>query len=145
MPVHISTGLGILFLTLLRLAWRPFRKVPPPQVQGFMHLAATLAHLAIYAFMIGLPLCGWVMVSAFGHPPQFAGLVQMPALMIPDRGWGIWLKATHAYMAYGFAALIGLHAVAALMHHYLFKDETLVHMLPLVASKRRLSKTPSTV
>ncbi|WP_409990565.1 cytochrome b [Cellvibrio sp.] len=35
----------------------------------------------------------------------------------------------HKYVAWGLIALVALHAIAALFHHFIKRDKTLVRML----------------
>ena len=86
-------------------------------------------HLALYAFMIGMPLLGWLAVSAKGDPVAFYGL-QLPLLIGQDKGLSRSLKEVHEAIGTAGYFLIGLHAAAALLHHYVLRDNTLVRMLP---------------
>ena len=43
-------------------------------------------HLALYALMIGLPLLGWLTLSAAGKPIPFFSL-ELPALIGATRRW----------------------------------------------------------
>jgi cytochrome b561 len=134
--IHINCGLIILGITIARLFWRIFNPAPPllplPQIQM---TAAKLAHLGLYGLLLALPLCGWLMVSAFGHPPIFLNLLELPGLLSKDRGNAILLKEAHEWLAYLLAGLVGLHAGAALAHHYIIKDATLTRMLTCTTAK----------
>ena len=90
---------------------------------------AKLMHLALYALMIGTPLLGWLILSAFGKPIPFFGL-ELPALIAPDHDFGEQLEHWHVRLADAGYWLIGLHAVAGLFHHYISRDNTLTRMLP---------------
>lgn len=139
--LHISCGVGVLVVTLARLLWRPFRCVPLGVHQDpfWMRLAAEGVHFAIYALLIAMPLCGWAMLSAFGKAPSIAGLIDLPPILMKDRALAVLLKEIHATMGLVFAGLIGLHAAAAIFHHAVVKDDTLVRMLPLKAIKRSVA------
>lgn len=136
LPVHINCGMAILLLTLVRLLWRPVRRAPAAAQAGFMGLTAKAAHLLLYAVLIALPLCGWLMISAQGREGEILNLFTLPPLLLKDRATAHWLKEAHEYMAYGFAGLIGLHASAAIFHHAYLKDDTLTRMLPGRTRKR---------
>ena len=47
-----------------------------------------------------------------------------------DRAFARNLKGIHEWLAHGLMALAALHAAAALVHHWVFKDGTLARMLP---------------
>ncbi|MFD2378578.1 cytochrome b [Ottowia pentelensis] len=87
-------------------------------------------HWALYGFLIVMPLLGWLTLSAKGQPIPFFGL-ELPALMGPDRATAKNLEGIHELIGNLGFFLIGLHAVAALWHHYFMRDDTLERMLPL--------------
>lgn len=86
-------------------------------------------HLGLYALMIGLPLLGWLTLSAAGKPIPFFGL-ELPALIGADKKLAGDLKELHETLAVAGYWLIGLHAAAALFHQYVRRDGTLQRMLP---------------
>jgi len=86
-------------------------------------------HLALYLLMIAMPLLGWLALSAAGKPIPFFGL-QLPALIGESKGIARLLKDIHETIGTIGYWLIGAHAGAALIHHYVMGDNTLVRMLP---------------
>jgi superoxide oxidase len=128
---HEMLGLLVFGLVWLRLAVRAFTVAPaiepvPPRWQA---LFAQVAHILLYGLMIVLPLSGWLMLSAAGKPiPFFAW--ELPPLLAPNKSLAKGLKEVHEAIASLGYALIGLHAAAALFHHYLLRDNTLQLMLP---------------
>jgi cytochrome b561 len=127
---HNMLGLLVFALVWLRLAMllpgaRPVDDSPSPQWQKRM---ANLMHVALYALMIGLPLTGWLVLSASGKPIPFFGL-DLPSLMDPDKSVARLAKGIHEFGGSVGYALICLHATAALFHHYVTRDNTLVRML----------------
>jgi cytochrome b561 len=146
--LHKSVGLTVLLLSLVRLGWRVAN--PPPPLPAHMpaweRFAAKATHWAFYALMLGLPLSGWLFVSAgwslhedrsLAVPTHYFGLFQVPALFgLPRAGEevreavaGAAFRA-HALMAWAAIALAGLHVAAALKHHLFDKDNVLTHMVP---------------
>lgn len=137
MQTHFSLGMLIFFLTLLRLAMRVFGPAAPaiePAPVGWQETLAKVLHLALYAVMIAMPLLGWLMVSAEGHAVPFFGL-ELPPLIGADREFGHALEEIHEVGGNLFYFLVGLHAVAALFHHYILGDNTLRRMLPVAAAR----------
>lgn len=128
--LHFMFGLSVLFMVALRLAARWASPQPSALDHSDSHiaqLAATVGHLALYAFMIGMPILGWLTLSAAGKPIPFFGL-ELPALMGPDKALSKSFKELHETVGELGYGLIGLHAVAALGHHYLLKDGVLRRM-----------------
>lgn len=128
---HEMLGLLVLALVGLRIAVRAFSAAPAivPAPPRWQELLATVAHLALYGLMIVLPLVGWLMLSAAGKPVPFFAW-ELPPLLAPSRSLAKVLEDVHEAVASAGYALIGLHAVAALFHHYVVSDDTLRRMLP---------------
>ena len=151
---HKSFGITILALAIARLCWRLFDPPPPPPpMPRWQLLVARLNHWALYALLFLLPLSGWLYNSASGYPLQWFKLVSLPSL---TRGrdnaveafahamheWGFYLQRddvlkafAHDVHEWGFYLLVLLliaHVGAALKHHVIDRDDTLVRMLPLL-------------
>ena len=128
---HKELGILALVLATLRLGWRVAQQLP--MLVGTMpvweQVAARLAHLCLYTLMLALPLTGWVMSSAAGFPVSFLGLGNLPDLVGVDAALYRELAATHRWLAYALIALVAGHAGAALRHHFVLDDDTLLKML----------------
>ncbi|MEO7065425.1 MAG: cytochrome b [Rhodanobacter sp.] len=128
---HFMFGLSVFALVWLRLAIRFV--TPSPQMS--QHIAmwqrrlAGLMHAALYAFLIIMPVLGWLTLSAGGRVIPFFGL-ELPALIAPDKAFASSVKEVHETIGTIGYYLIGLHAAAALFHHYVVHDDTLLRMLP---------------
>ena len=92
-------------------------------------MLAKVVHLALYALMLGMPLGGWLMLSAAGKPVPFFGL-ELPALIGENKALAGQIHEIHETVGVIGYWLIGLHAAAAVFHHYVAKDDTLRRMLP---------------
>jgi cytochrome b561 len=128
---HFMLGLSILVMALIRVYFH-FTQITPkitPSLSSLQNLGAKGAHLALYIFMISMPIAGWLMLSAFGKPIPFYGL-ELPSLLAKDVTLGKSIKEVHELVGLLGYYLIGLHALAALVHHYIQKDDTLTRMLP---------------
>lgn len=129
---HYMLGLSVFALVWLRLLARLVGSTPPiaPEPPRWQALAGEAMHVALYVFMIGMPLLGWLTLSAQGKPIPFFGLT-LPDLLSEDKGLAKQIKNIHETIATIGYFLIGLHAAAALFHHYIQRDNTLRRMLPL--------------
>jgi cytochrome b561 len=128
---HFMLGLSVFALVFLRLAIRWAGAAPgiqPPPAPWQRRLAVAM-HLALYLFMIAMPLLGWLTLSAAGKPIPFFGL-SLPALVGADKALAGSFKEIHETIGTIGYYLIGLHAAAALFHHYVARDNTLRRMLP---------------
>lgn len=128
---HFMLGLSVLLLVVVRIVARFMAPVPPivPALASWQAWSAKLFHLALYALMIGLPIAGWIILSAEGKPVPFFGL-ELPALVARDQGLAKSVEEIHETIGKLGYFLIGAHALAALVHHYVVRDNTLARMLP---------------
>jgi cytochrome b561 len=136
--VHISAGLLVVFLTGMRLLWR--LADPSPQAErtefgnwafaGWIGLGAKLAHLGLYVLLVAVPLLGIGVEFARGKGLPVLGLFEIATPWPADRALARNLKTVHELLAHGLMALASLHAASALIHHWVFRDSTLVRMLP---------------
>lgn len=129
---HFTLGLCVLLLVLVRLAVRLAEKEPAilPAPPRWQMAGARLMHFALYGLMLAMPLAGWLALSAAGDTIPFFG-VALPPLAAPSEALADLAEELHeagATLGYG---LIGLHAAAALFHHYVTRDNTLRRILPL--------------
>ena len=132
--LHKSFGFLLLGLVILRIAWRFGNAAPalPRTVGTLERRAAPLAHIALYAFQLALPLSGWALVSVsmLEIPSLPFNLFLMPNLPLAesDAAESFWASA-HWYLAYAGMALVVLHVAAALRHHFQLKDPVLTRMI----------------
>jgi cytochrome b561 len=106
-------------------------------VPAILRWGARLAHGMLYAFLLTIPLIGWALTSAHATDLRLFELVSLPSLVAPDSDLADELADYHAWLAYGLMALVFVHALAALWHHYLLRDSVLVAMLPGARGSRR--------
>ena len=129
---HFTLGLTIFLLTWVRIALRitqPTPAIAPPS-PAWQNTLAKLMHLALYALMLGAPIAGWLILSGEGKPIPFWGW-HLPALIGENKALAHSIEAAHVIVGKIGYALIGAHALAALYHHYILKDNALTNMLPL--------------
>ena len=131
---HKWIGITVFLLAAARLAWRGRHPPPPPvAMPDWQRRAAATSHALLYALMLLIPLSGWLYSSATGVQVVYLGLVPLPDLVPKDKVLAGALKATHATLNFLLAALVFLHAGAALKHHFVDRDGVLARMLPFLA------------
>jgi cytochrome b561 len=128
---HFMLGMLVLVLVWPRIAARFSGPTPEisPKPPAMQEMASKLLHVALYAFMIVMPLLGWAVLSAGGKHIPFFGL-ELPPLMGADKALAKSLKEVHETIGDVGYFLIGVHAAAALYHHFIVHDNTLLRMLP---------------
>lgn len=128
---HFMLGLTVFVLVWLRLTLHLTSLVPriEPKLPKWQKLSANLMHAALYLLMIGMPIAGWIILSAEAKPVPFFGL-QLPALVDKSKAVAEFTKEIHEIGGTVGYFLIGFHAAASLFHHYVLRDNTLWRMLP---------------
>ena len=126
---HFMLGLTVFFLVWVRITARWFGSTPPivPAAPKWQRAIAIIVELALYGLMILLPILGWLTLSAEGMPIPFFG-AQLPALVGESKQLAERTEELHVTLATIGYFLIGLHAAAALFHHYVQRDNTLRRM-----------------
>jgi P-type Ca2+ transporter type 2C len=131
---HYSLGLSVFVLVWLRLLFNLFGSFPQiePELPQWQKLSSGLVKTILYIMMIVMPLAGWLILSTEGKPVLFFGL-QIPSLLNENKVVAELTKEIHtAFGTVGYF-LIGLHAIAALFHHFVLRDNTLQRILPIKA------------
>ena len=131
--LHLSFGALIVAVAIVRLGWRlthrepePHDGLPPWQVQS-----ARIMHWLLYLLLFVVPILGWMNASWRGFPVTVFGLFDLPKLMATRAPGFRWTGDVHGLLAnYAMLALVGLHAAAALYHHFVRRDGVLQRMLP---------------
>jgi len=129
---HKSTGILILTLVVLRLAWRAATSTPDPPAESsrIERFAASASHALLYVVMIGLPMSGWVINSAANFPLKLFWLVPLPAITAPSKSIQHAAEDVHETLVWILAALVTIHVAAALRHHFIKRNDVVTRMLP---------------
>jgi len=127
---HKWAGITLLALSCLRLLWRVSHRPPalPQPMPTWQRRAYGLTHGLLYLCFFAVPLAGWAYSSADGFHVVYLGWVQLPDIAPRDKALAELLKAAHETLAWTLAALVGLHVLAALKHHFFDRDGLLWRM-----------------
>ncbi|MEG3620212.1 cytochrome b [Magnetovibrio sp. PR-2] len=129
--IHKAMGV-LLFATLLvRLAWRAFDHTPAPlrSHSALERKGAHAAHVALYAGLCVVMLSGYLISTADGRAIDVFGLFEVPATLSRLKNQEDIAGVVHLWLASGLVGVAVLHGGAALKHHVLDKDATLLRML----------------
>ena len=131
--LHLSFGMLILPVAVVRLAWRMSQGEPAPLdgVPSWQMQSARAIHGLLYLLLFVVPILGWINASWRGFPAVFFGLFEFPKITATRASsWG-WTGDVHGLLAnYAMLALVGLHVAAALYHYFVRRDGVLQRMLP---------------
>ena len=134
--LHESIGLCILALVVVRIAWRAFDRRPDPlAVARWMRLAAVAVQAALYALLFALPITAISGAWLEGHPLTLLGPISIPPPLAESHALGARIAEVHTWLGDLIMWLAGVHAGAALLHHYVLKDDVLRAMLPHRSSR----------
>ncbi len=128
---HYMLGVSVLAPVVVRQVVHligPRPAISPPLTK-WQDTSAQWMKAALYVFMLSMPVLGWALLSAEGKPIPFFGW-QLPALLNESKALAETIKEVHEAGATLGYVFIGLHAAAALYHHYVQRDNTLRRMLP---------------
>lgn len=133
--LHVSFGLTILVLSLVRLFWRLTHRPPalPPGTARWDRLFARTTQALFYILMIGVPLIGWSLISSGAEASPADIFFVLPVFSLPVPGGEGTASALSELHELGAAAILGLlilHVAGALKHHYADGDNVLARMVP---------------
>jgi cytochrome b561 len=129
---HKSTGILILGLMLVRLAWRSANVAPslPADMHPLEQRAAHASHLFLYLVLLLMSMTGWIVNSAANIPFRMFWLLPLPTIVEPDKVLVDAAARVHFALFVVLSLLSMVHIGAALRHHLLKRDDVLVRMLP---------------
>ena len=131
-PAHLHYALGILlvFIISLRLLWRLSSRTPVSHANNVLiKLGIALIKCSLYALVFTVIISGYFICTSEGQSINVLGIVEIPSLVLLETDELNIAGLTHKYLAWVFFSLILLHALAALIHHFIIKDNTLSRML----------------
>jgi cytochrome b561 len=131
--LHMTLGQCVIALLFIRLAWRVANSPPPPEATPLgwlLEVAAKVSHTTLYAFLFVVPLLGIIVQLKRGHDLPIFGLWDFASPWPVDRALSRTVLKVHEYLADALLILAGIHAGAALVHHWIWRDRTLARMVP---------------
>ena len=129
--LHYNAGVAVWLLMFIRLGLKHRYKTPAivPAPPRWQHHLATMTHIVLYATFLALPLLGIAMMAYGDNEWSLLGFT-VTSFVTPDEDTQFLLKDIHETLANLGYMLIALHAGAALFHHYVQRDNTLLRMMP---------------
>ncbi|ASJ97561.1 cytochrome b [Shewanella marisflavi] len=129
--LHKSIGVLLLVATLCRLLWRGFNPAPKALTEHkrWEQVSAAIVHRLLYLLLIAILITGYLISTADGRAIGVFSLLELPSLGRLFEGQADIAGWLHQYLAYGFIALVSLHALGAIKHHLIDRDATLKRML----------------
>jgi len=141
LQLHLSVGISIAVLVVLRIIWNRMNIQPHPEPgTRLAQLGAKAGHLALYVILIAMPVTGYLGTGVatdwffLFEVPKFSDTWLFEALV--QGGLGMSFEEFEVPVDFihkqGGATIVWIlilgHAGAALYHHYVLQDRTLVKM-----------------
>jgi len=126
---HVLIGLSMAVLLVPRFFARLGGVPAPLPGPAWQEKLAKLAHHALYAVMLVLPVTGLVSIFAASRPRQVLGLFEVPSLF-PNGALHEGMEGVHEATAKIFLLLLVVHVLAVVWHSLVRRDSTLARMLP---------------
>ena len=128
---HISLGVLLTAVVVLRILWRagPGRRVLPAST-GWVERAAQGMHYLLYVLLLAQIVLGFLFRWSDNVAVSFFGLFDIPPVTSFSKQQHHLVAQLHNWTAYLILGFAGLHAAAALVHHFVLRDDVLVRMLP---------------
>jgi cytochrome b561 len=131
MTFHISFGITMLVLIVLRLVWRLTHPVAPESsLPPWQRLSSEAVHWLLYALVLATTMTGWLFASFRGWGVPFFYLFPMPMLAADDAAAGKAIDGLHQAMEWALLVVIVIHVTSALAHRFVYRDRVMQRMLP---------------
>lgn len=129
--LHKSIGLSLFVLMLFRVIWRANQPkvVPLKNHQHWERNASHATHILLYVLLFVIMCSGYLISTADGRGIAFFEWFDVPGFgsLVEDQEDKAGL--IHQYVAYFMMFTVFIHVIAALKHHIIDKDKTLLRMI----------------
>lgn len=130
MRIHVSIGILVLALIVVRLLWRMTHPVPShSDLPPWQRNASLTVHWGLYVLVFVTTVSGWFYVSARGWSLSLFELFPLPALVGKGSAVGRAIGEIHESVVWVLLAVILFHVSAALMHVFIYRDSVMQRML----------------
>ncbi|GAD80049.1 cytochrome b [Vibrio ezurae] len=126
--IHKSIGVILALVTLFRIIWKKLKGTPKLEGSALEVKAAKSAHHLMYLLLLTLFISGYLISTEDGRAISVFDFVNVPAMGKLFEGQADLAGEVHYYVAYALIGLVFIHALAALKHHFIDKDNTLRKM-----------------
>jgi cytochrome b561 len=131
MTLHISFGITILALIVLRLFWRITHPVAPESsLPAWQQLISEALHWLLYAIVLATTMTGWIFASERGWAISLFFTAPLPLLPTEGSLLASSIGKWHGTLEWTLLLMIGSHAAAAMAHTFVFRDRIMQRMLP---------------
>ena len=131
MILHISIGISVLIVIVLRFVWRVTHPVAPEsRLPTWQRLSSELVHWMLYVLVLATTFSGWLFASFRGWTVSFFYLFPLPMLATDNAVAGKTIDGLHQAAEWTLLVFVGLHVLAAFTHVFIYRDRIMQRMLP---------------
>ena len=130
---HKGTGVVLLLLLLVRVAWRAAGPAAPPLPDTIPPAERRLAawtHRFLYVLVGTLAVTGYLRTVGGGYPVELLDALGIPPLVGEDEALATRLSVVHKVLGYVLVATVALHVGAVVQHTFLIRNRVLDRMWP---------------
>lgn len=137
MMLHKSIGISLLLISFLFILWNVFNTQPLPLTfqPRWQYITAKIVQHSLLTLLLLIPIVGYLLSCTNGKLINFFGLLTLPCLISQNKHLSAIFFVSHQILAYTILALVCIHSIAALYHHFIAKDNVLKKMLPFTTDK----------
>lgn len=134
LELHKSIGVTLMLLWSVRVVWKLSQTSPKPLAKespyrGLEIKLANFVHHLLYFLMFAIMLTGYLISTADGRGISVFGLFELPSMGEFVENQEDLAGEVHFFLAWGLMVVVAMHLLAALKHHFVDKDATLIRML----------------
>jgi len=127
--VHITFGLTLGVVLIARIFWRGTQgRHLPPADRGFLQVIAKGTHYLLYALLVTIVSVGMFLVWVQGD--SYFDLFKVPAFAGTTKLLRHNVGEIHEWLGNTILIVAGIHSLAPLFHHFVWRDNILRRMLP---------------
>jgi cytochrome b561 len=131
LQLHEALGMLVFALVGVRLLWRLVDRAPKePPMPIWMEWASKATHWALYGMVVAIPLTAIIGAWYEAHPVTLLGVGTIGPWLAESHNLGLTITDLHRTLGSFIVWVAGIHAAAALFHHFIMRDNVLVSMLP---------------
>lgn len=131
LPLHMSIGVTILAIIVLRLCWRNFTQAPARPTSRLVRFTTAFFHMLLYVTILAVVITGWLgyRPMPFMPPARLFGTLPVPLApsvgALSARGFAF----VHQKLVWIMLGLVGIHVLAAMVHLVLLRDGVMRSMV----------------
>jgi cytochrome b561 len=129
--LHRSTGVIVALMLIIRLAWRLSNPQPEPIGKPWEQRMAAWAHRLFYVLIAAISISGYLITTADGQAVHVFNWFEIPSTFYGFDNQEDIAGEVHQWLTYILIAMVVLHTLAALQHHFFHRDDSLRRIIDL--------------